>query len=135
MSSLENIVISELNVFTRGTTNLLAINKLGLETDTLERVFFLIATSPDQRGAHAHISCTQWFAILSGSATLSVTDGVAKKDVAMNRLGEIVKIPSGIWVEVNILKPSVIAVFADADFDENDYIRDWESFIKYRGVA
>jgi hypothetical protein len=135
MSSLENIEISEFNVFTRGTTDLLAINKLGLEAVSLERVFFLIATEPDLRGAHAHISCTQWFAILSGSASLSATDGVAKRNLELNRLGEIVKVPSGIWVEVNILEPSVIAVFADLDFDERDYIRDWESFIKYKGVA
>jgi len=135
MSSLEEIVISESAVFSRGTTDLFAINKTGLETDYLERVFFLVATAPDFRGAHAHISCTQWFSILSGSASLVVTDGMDKRTLNLQRLGEIVKIPSGIWVEVIILEPSVIAVFANHDYDEADYIRDWESFIKFKGVS
>jgi len=135
LNLIEGIMVSKFNVFKRGSTELLAVNKSGLKTETLERVFFLISTSPDHRGAHAHKTCTQWFSLLSGSASLTVTDGITKKDIDLIGLGINVKIPPRIWVEVNIFEPSIIAVFTDYDFDESDYIRNWESFLELNGVA
>ena len=133
MSALDGIEVLEFNVFKRGSTELLAVNRSGLNTETLERVFFLIAAAPDQRGAHAHKACTQWFSLLSGSASLVVSDGIIQKEIVLSGLGINIKIPPRIWVEVNIFEPSVIAVFTDYDFDESDYIRDWDSFLELNG--
>jgi hypothetical protein len=131
---IKDIVISEFEVHSRGVTDLLAISRTSIGSKSLERIFFLVSSDSDKRGAHAHKSCTQWFALLNGSATLFVADGFSTQILDIGTIGSVIKIPPGIWVEVNVMQPSTIAVLTDQDYDEADYIREWDAYIVQRGT-
>lgn len=134
MNLIKDIVISEFKVHSRGVTELLAISRTSLDSESLERVFFLVSSASDRRGAHAHRSCTQWFALLNGSATLFVADGFSTQILDISTVGSVIKIPPGIWVEVNVMQPSTIAILTDQDYDEADYIREWDAYLIQRGA-
>ena len=134
MNLIKDIVISEFEVHSRGVTDLLAISRTSIDSKSLERIFFLLSSASDKRGAHAHISSTQWFALLNGSATLLVADGFSRQIIDISTIGSVIKIPPGIWVEVNIIQPSTIAVLTDQDYDEADYIREWDTYKMLRGA-
>ena len=134
MNLIKDIVISEFEVHSRGVTDLLAISRTSIDSKSLERIFFLLSSDSDRRGAHAHISSTQWFALLNGSATLLVADGFSTQIIDISTIGSVIKIPPGIWVEVNIIQPSTIAVLTDQDYDEADYIREWDTYKIQRGA-
>lgn len=125
---MKNLKFIEFEMHSKGATDLLAINRHGLGTARIDRVFFLISSDMDVRGGHAHKACTQWFAILSGRATLILRDGSSTETIELESVGQVIEIAPEIWVEVKILQPSIIAVFTDEDYDESDYIRDWEVF-------
>ena len=135
MNSLDDIKLLEFAEHPRGVTKLLAIGRAELGCDKIERVFFLTSTDADSRGAHAHRMCTQWFTILSGKSSLTVSDAKSTRTFELNVPGKVMMIPSGLWVDVNILETSIIAVFTDQIYDENDYIRDWGDFVSYRGKS
>lgn len=132
MNTSDDVQIMNIVQHTRGVTNLLAIGEDELGCNCLKRVFFLTSSASDNRGAHAHKLCTQWFTILSGKSSLSVSDDNSSLKIELDLPGNFIKVPPGLWVDVNILEPSIIAVFADRDYEEHDYIRDWEEFITYR---
>lgn len=127
---LKNLKFRDFEIHSKGKTNLLAINRDGLGARQIERVFFLIASEVDRRGGHAHKACTQWFSLLSGKANLILMDGIATEKFELESIGQVIEVPPKIWVEIEILGPSIIAVFTDEDYDESDYIRDWQDFSK-----
>ncbi len=132
MNTSDEVQIVNFVQHTRGVTNLLAIGGDELGCDSLKRVFFLTSLEADSRGAHAHKLCTQWFTILSGKSSLSVSDQNSTVEFELVLPGKVIMVPPGLWVNVNILEPSIIAVFADQNYDENDYIRNWDEFLAYR---
>lgn len=134
MNTLDSIQIIDFKEHSRGKTNLLAIEGFELGCSSLERVFFLNSKGADQRGAHAHKNCTQWFTILSGKSALKVSDGQMTKTLELLHPGQVIQIPPGLWVDVYLLEPTIIAVFADLKYDEEDYIRVWEDFLTFRGI-
>ncbi len=132
MNTSDEVQIVNFVQHTRGVTNLLAIGGDELGCDSLKRVFFLTSLEADSRGAHAHKLCTQWFTILSGKSSISVSDENSTVEFELVLPGKVIMVPPGLWVSVNILEPSIIAVFADQNYDENDYIRNWDEFLAYR---
>jgi hypothetical protein len=134
LNLIKDIVISEVQVHSKGVTDLFEISRATMGSDFFERIFFLVSSASDKRGAHAHKACTQWFVILNGSATLFVTDGYVTQNIDISTIGTVVKIPPRIWVEVHIIEPSTIAVLTDQVYDEADYIRDWDTYAVQQGV-
>jgi hypothetical protein len=132
LNTADNVQILNFVQHNRGVTHLLAIGGDELGCGCLKRVFFLTSLEADSRGAHAHKLCTQWFTILSGKSSLSVSDGISTLHFELTIPGKVIMVPPELWVNVSILEPSIIAVFADQNYDENDYIRNWEEFVAYR---
>lgn len=132
MNSLADIQVLKFEEHARGETKLLAIGAQELGCKQIERVFFLSSSNSDERGSHAHKNCIQWFTILEGCAKLKVTDGFNSQTVTLKTLGEVIKVPSGLWVNISLYDRSIIAVFTDLRYDERDYIRDWEQYLVFR---
>lgn len=134
MNSLDSIQFLDFKEHIRGVTKLLAIEGDQLGCASLKRVFFLTSTGTDNRGAHAHKNCSQWFTILSGKSILKVSDGHTTRSLELLHPSQVIQIPPGIWVDVLLLEPTIIAVFADLKYDEDDYIRVWDDFLTFRGT-
>jgi hypothetical protein len=68
----------------------------------------------------------------SGSFEVLVDDGEESKVVQLNRPNKGLYIPPGIWAaEMNFSSGAICLVLASHNYDEADYIRDYENFKKY----
>lgn len=87
----------------------------------------------EARGAHAHKECHQFLIAGSGSFEVVLNDGRNKRTVMLNRPFYGLHIPPGIWAEEQgFSSGSICLVLASHGYDENDYIRDYNDFLKYR---
>ncbi len=88
-----------------------------------------------ERGAHAHRKLYQAIIALAGSFTVTVTDGVEECQYTLNRPYEALLVVPGIWSHIdNYSSGAVCMVLVSAPFDEADYIRDYDDYLKYVGV-
>jgi hypothetical protein len=97
-----------------------------------KRVFFIQGKAGIKRGEHAHKACTQWISVLSGSISIILKDGSHVNKIDLHEFGELLIVPPGIWVEIDFLEPSVVAVGADMAYEESDYIREWSIFMEFK---
>lgn len=102
----------------------------------LERVFYLYdVPGGESRGAHAHIQCHQFLIAASGSFEIMLDDGRVQRLVQLNRLYMGLHIPPMIWAsEINFSSGSICLVMASMKYDERDYIRDYNDFLKAKAV-
>lgn len=100
----------------------------------MKRVYYLYdVPSGAERGGHAHKILKQFLIALSGSFDVLLNDGTQKKTITLNKPFEGLLINEGIWRELNNFSSgSVCLVIASAVFDENDYIREFDDFMKYK---
>ena len=85
----------------------------------------------ESRGAHAHKSCHQFIIAASGSFEVFLDDGENKRTVLLNRPYYGLHVPPGIWAaQQSFSSGSICLVLASENYDEADYIRDYEEFLK-----
>nr|WP_315163110.1 FdtA/QdtA family cupin domain-containing protein [uncultured Flavobacterium sp.] len=97
-----------------------------------KRVYYLFdVPSNSFRGGHSHINQQEILIALSGSFEVVLQDGFEKKSFLLNKPNVGLYIPTGIWRELqNFSSGSVCLVLAQDVFDEADYIRDFDEFLK-----
>lgn len=99
-----------------------------------KRVFYLYdIPAGESRGAHAHKQCHQFIIAASGSFEISLDDAKNKKTVTLNRPFYGLHIPPGIWAfELNFSSGSICLVLASHKYNADDYIRNYDEFIKIK---
>lgn len=97
-----------------------------------KRVYFISNVGPlERRGFHAHVNLKQLAVCISGSCDFLLDDGNIKKNISLSSSSEGLLIESMIWREIfNFSTDCVLAVFADNYYDETDYIREYDNFLK-----
>ena len=100
----------------------------------IKRVFYSFdIPGGEARGAHAHKECHQFLIAASGSYEVVLDDGINKRTVLLNRPFYGLHIPPGIWAsEQSFSSGSICLVLASQGYTEDDYIRDYNDFLKYR---
>lgn len=98
----------------------------------ISRVFTIAGVAPGGvRGRHAHRCCTQLITCLSGQVTVLVTDGHASREIVLATGADGLLVPPGVWTTLTFAsEAAVVAVFCDQPYDEGDYIRDWDEFLR-----
>lgn len=87
----------------------------------------------EQRWGRAFKECEEFIISLSGSFDVILDDGHQKHTYTLNRSYYGLYIPKGMWrVLDNFSTNSVALVMASTYYDENDYIRDYKEFIKFK---
>ena len=87
----------------------------------------------EARGGHAYINNEEFIIALSGSFDVVVDDGIEKRIFQMNRSYYGLYIPKGMWREINNFSSNSFALeFGSNEYDENDYIRDYDTFLKMK---
>ena len=96
----------------------------------VKRVFYIFdIPGGESRGFHAHKTCHQFLVAASGSFEVLLDDGRAQKMVQLNRPFTGLHIPPGIWAsEMNFSSGSICLVLASHEYDENDYIRNYNQY-------
>ena len=110
-----------------------AVNNLIELPFEVNRVFYLYdIPGGESRGAHAHKECHQFLIAATGSFEVELFDGTVRRTVSLNRPNIGLHIPPGIWAsEVNFSSSSICLVLASHKYQEEDYIRDIDEFLKY----
>lgn len=89
----------------------------------------------ESRGGHAHRKLQQLIVAASGSFSVTLDDGRVKRTFVLNRPYQGLLIVPGIWRTLDDFSSgSVCLVLASEKYEESDYIRDYEKFIKYKNV-
>lgn len=110
--------------------NLIAVESGRSVPFTIERAYYIYNTADGvERGFHAHKALTQVAVAVAGSCDMILDDGNAEVSVPMDSPGKGVLIAPGVWHYMKSFSPDcVLLVFADAHYDESDYIRDYGEF-------
>lgn len=83
------------------------------------------------RGYHAHQACRQAIFCLSGSFTLDLDDGQSKQSAFLNSPENGILIEPLLWHVMRDFSPNcIILVLADSSYDESDYLRSYDEFLK-----
>lgn len=85
------------------------------------------------RGGHAYKENQEFIVALSGSFDVILDDGKEKKTFSLNRSYYGLYVPKGLWREMdNFSTNSLAMIISSTDYDENDYIRDYDEFLKMK---
>ena len=81
------------------------------------------------RGSHAYKETQEFIVALSGSFDVEVDDGSSKQVFPLNRSYYGLYVPNGMWrTMTNFSTNSLALVLSSTDYDENDYIMDYEEY-------
>jgi dTDP-4-dehydrorhamnose 3,5-epimerase-like enzyme len=99
---------------------------------SIERVYYIFGTKEGvERGAHAHKNLRQLAIAVRGSCTMVLDDGREKTEYLLNDPTQGLLIGSMIWrVMKDFTEDCVLLVFADSHYSENDYLRNYNDFLK-----
>lgn len=98
----------------------------------IERVYYLYdVPGGAERGGHAHRNLHQFIVAMSGSFDVKIDDGSRKATYHLNRSYSGLYLCPMIWREIdNFSSASVCMVVASAPYEESDYVRDYDEFIR-----
>jgi hypothetical protein len=85
------------------------------------------------RGGHAYKLTDEFIVALSGSFDVEIDDGVEKSVFPLNRSYYGLFVPKGLWrCMTNFSTNSLALVLSSTDYDEADYILDYDDFKAWR---
>ena len=87
----------------------------------------------ESRGGHAYRETEEFVIALSGSFDVIVDDGKETKTFHLNRSYYGLYIPKGMWREMDNFSTNSLALeFASTNYNPEDYIRDYNEFLKQK---
>ena len=125
----------ELRVIGDERGSLLAIEGGRQAPFEIARAYCLIETRADVvRGLHAHKNLRQLAVAVSGACTMILDDGRRREEVRLDRPTRGVLMGPMVWREMrDFTADCVLLVLADSVYDEQDYIRDYDAFLREVG--
>ena len=98
----------------------------------IKRVYYIFDTKKGvERGFHAHIKLKQIAIAVKGSCTFILDNGIKREEINLNNPNQGLFIEGLIWREMkNFSSDCVLIVIASEHYDEKDYIRDYDYFLK-----
>ncbi|MEW9669518.1 FdtA/QdtA family cupin domain-containing protein [Ammoniphilus sp. 3BR4] len=98
----------------------------------IKRVYYIFGTMEDvRRGCHAHRNLDQVLIAVSGGCRIWCDDGKNQTCISLDTPTKGLYIGSMVWREMYDFTPDcVLLVIANQYYDENDYIRSYDDFIK-----
>lgn len=100
----------------------------------VKRVYYLYdIPGGESRGGHAHRGLSQLIMAVSGSFTVTLDDGIVKRTFTLNHPYQGLYVVPGIWRTLSDFSSgSVCLVMASEKYSEDDYIREYDNFVKYK---
>ena len=98
----------------------------------IKRVYWIFDTIPNQkRGMHAHTNMEQIIVAMDGACEFILDDGIKRERVLLNRPDLGLYIGKNMWREMqNFSYGCKLMILASSYYDENEYIRDYNVFLK-----
>lgn len=95
--------------------------------------FFLVYDVPNKevRGEHAHKELHQYLICVKGSCTVMLDNGELREEYILDESNSALHIPPMVWgVQYKYSADAVLLVLASDVYDADDYVRDYDEFIK-----
>lgn len=87
----------------------------------------------EDRGGHAFKKNEEVVIALSGAFDVVMDDGVTRKTFSLNRSYYGLYVPAGLWrIMENFSTNSVALEFGSEHYDAEDYVRDYDEFLKLK---
>lgn len=134
-SSVYDSSIIELPKVHNVAGNITAINNgEGIVPFEIKRLYYLYdIPGGEGRGAHAHKELEQLIIAASGSFDITLDDGTTKRTFNLSKPYYGLYLPSGIWRDINNFSSGAIClVLASQIFKTDDYIRNYEHYLKFK---
>ena len=98
----------------------------------IKRVYYMFDTLPNEsRGFHAHKNLQQLIIAMDGACRFILDDGKTRESVLLNRPDVGLYIGPGMWREMHDFSYGCkLVVLASEHYDEKEYIRNYEDFLK-----
>lgn len=98
----------------------------------VKRVYYIYDTLPGvRRGFHAHKCLQQVLLCVNGCCKIHLDDGSETAEVILDKPNEGLYISNNMWREMYDFTPgTVLLVLASEYYDEADYIRNYDEFLK-----
>lgn len=100
----------------------------------VKRVYYLYdVPGGENRGAHAHKELSQLIIAASGSFTVTLNDGKCKRTFFLNRPYQGLYVKPGMWRDLEDFSSGAVCMVLASDvYLKEDYIRDYQEFLKFR---
>lgn len=100
----------------------------------IQRVYWIYdVPGGEGRCGHAYRTGEEFIVALSGSFDVKVDDGVSETVFTLNRSYMGLYVPAGYWRTIDDFSTNSVAmVLSSTAYDENDYIRDYNRYLKFR---
>ena len=136
LSTIDKCRIVDLRKISDPRGNLTPIEGGGDVPFDIKRIYYLYdVPSGESRGAHAHKELQQLIIAANGSFTITLDDGRNKKAFTLNRPYQGLYVVPGIWRDLDDFSSgAVLLCLANEHYEASDYIRDYDEFLKYKGV-
>ena len=133
MATVEDVIIIELPKFLDARGNLSFAEQDHHIPFEIKRTYWIYdVPGGEKRGGHAYKDNQEFIVALSGSFDVVLDDGNEKKVFSLNRSYNGLYIPKGMWREMeNFSTNSLALVLSSTQYDKDDYIRDYQEFLKY----
>ena len=87
------------------------------------------------RGDHAHKECHQFIICQRGNVDIVFDDGVSRQKISLKEPNAGVHIKPGVWTSLyNFSDGASVTVFTSEYYDEGDYIRNYDEFLRFKNV-
>lgn len=131
-SRVQNVTLHNLPLISdlRGD---LSVGEFERQIPFIAKRYFLVFSVPtaETRGEHAHRLCKQFLICIKGSCKVIADDGKHREEFILDQANKGLYLPPMTWgIQYQYSQDAVLLVFASDYYDNNDYIRDYDEFIK-----
>ncbi len=136
VSDIHNCNVVELSKIHNRAGNMTIIQNGEHLPFDVKRLYYLYdVPGGSERGGHAHRGLYQLIVAASGSFDVVINDGKQKKIIQLNRPNFGLMVIPGIWREiVNFSSGAICFVLASEKYSEDDYIREYSEFEKWKSL-
>jgi len=111
----------------------LSVAEVGTDVpfDVKRHFFVYEVPSLEVRGEHAHRQCKQFLIAIKGKVHIVADDGFRREEFILDRPSLGLYLPSMTWgIQYRYSPDTVLLVLASEHYDDADYIRDYDMFLK-----
>ena len=137
MSSIDDCKIINLPIISNRKGNITPIEATHNVPFPIARVYYLFdVPGGASRGGHAHRELDQLVVSIMGAFDVLLDDGRKRRTIRMDRAYYGLYIPRMIWRELdNFSSGAICLVLASLPYDEKDYLRSYDDFLRQNGVV
>lgn len=111
----------------------LSVGEFGRSVPFEPKRYFIVFDVPNGeiRGEHAHRECHQFLLCVKGSCSVIADNGNDRQEFVLDQPNIGAYLPPMTWgVQFNYSPDAVLLVFASHFYDDADYIRDYDEFLR-----